>query len=381
VRSTKSLAFLLALISALVLVVALPAVSSDAAGDCAVTIGVEAPLGGRVAVLGREQVAFARLAVQHDNEANGTDISLVQGDTQLNVSRAIRVTRQFISNSRIVAVVGPAGTQEVQAVGPLFARAGIGFITGSATSASLTTSGKNPTLFRVVARDNLQGTQDARYIVSHLKPKKLMIIDDQEAYSTDLVSTMISVFKKARIAVDHESVSQQQTNFARLVHKVMPPVGIVILPWVIADNAERFGRQLARAHRRAVLFGTDGTQSSAFTIPGSYVSAVGPDIRAIPADATIAAAAAKAYPNFGTFGPPVYAATQVVDDAIASVCKSGQTPSRGSVLAAIKATNEANSILGLPIRFDARGDMIGAKWFLFKIDRAHKYQMVTTPTR
>ena len=151
---------------------------------------------------------------------------------------------------------------------------------------------------------------------------------------------------------------------------------------MIAGNAERFGMvQLARAHRRVVLFGTDGIQSSAFTIPGSYVSAFGPDIRAIPADATIAAAAAKAYPNFGTFGPPVYAATQVVDDAIASVCKSGQTPSRGSVLAAIKATNEANSILGLPIRFDARGDMIGAKWFLFKIDRAHKYQMVTTPTR
>ena len=319
--------------------------------------------------------------MQRDNEANGTDISLVQGDTLLNVSRAIRVTRQFISNSRIVAVVGPAGTPEVEAIGPLFARAGTGFITGSATNASLTTSGKNPTFFRVVARDNLQGMQDARYIVSHLKPKKLMIIDDQEVYSTDLVSTMISVFKKARIAVDHESVSQRQTNFARLVRKVMPPIGVVVLPWLTAGNAERFGRQLARAHRRAVLFGTDGIQSSAFTIPGSYVSAFGPDIRAIPADATIAAAAAKAYPNFGTFGPPVYAATQVVDDAIASVCKSGQTPSRDRVLAAIKATNEATSILGLPIRFDARGDMIGAKWFLFKIDRAHKYQMVTTPTR
>ncbi|HET7052028.1 MAG TPA: hypothetical protein VFI54_27410, partial [Solirubrobacteraceae bacterium] len=152
-------------------------------------------------------------------------------------------------------------------------------------------------------------------------------------------------------------------------------------PWQVAVNAEQFGRQLARAHRKAVLFGTDGIQSSAFTIPGSYVSAFGPDIRAIPADRPIAAAAARRFPNFGTFGPPVYAATHVVDGAIASVCRSGETPSRGNVLAAIKATKEATSILGLPVRFDAHGDLIAAKWFLFKIDRAGKYRMVTTPKR
>jgi hypothetical protein len=77
----------------------------------------------------------------------------------------------------------------------------------------------------------------------------------------------------------------------------------------------------------------------------------------------------------------VYAATDVLDEAIASVCNSGQTASRSNVLAAVKATNEPTSILGEPIKFDSHGELIGAHWFLFKIDRAHRYRMLTTRTQ
>ncbi len=343
---------------------------------CVASVGIEAPITGSVAVLGDEQLAFAQLAVVRDNAVNKTNIKLVQGDTQLMPAQATTVTQQFISNPKIVAVVGPAGSQEVAAVGPLFGRAGMGFITGSATNPDLT-NGKNPTFFRVVSRDDLQGPQDAHYIVNNLHPKALMIVDDQEVYSTGLVKAMLPVFKQAGISVDHESVSQKVTDFSSLVSKVSGNTSVVVLPWQVAANGEQFGKNLAEQHKKAVIFGTDGMQSSSFTIPGSYVSAFGPDIKAIPADAAIAAAAKAKYPKYGTFGPPVYAATHVVDQAIASVCKSGQTPSRSNVLAAIKATNEPRSILGQPIKFDSHGDLIGAKWFLFKIDSKGQYKMLT----
>ena len=291
-----------------------------------------------------------------DNTANKTKISIVQGDTQLNPAQATTVTQQFTSNSKIVAVVGPAGSQEVEAVGPLMARAGMAFISGSATAAALTT-GKYPTFFRVVSNDSVQGPQDANYIVKNLHPKALMIVDDQEAYSTGLVSAMVPVFKAAGIKVDHESVSQKLTDFSSLVAKVTPTTSVVVLPWQIAANAQQFGRNLAQQHKKAVIFGTDGLFSpGTFTIPGSYVSSFGPDITAIPADAAIAAAAKAKFGSFGTFGPPVFAATHVIDEAIASVCKSGQTPSRANVLAAIKKTNEPTTILGQPIKFDSHGD-------------------------
>jgi hypothetical protein len=46
------------------------------------------------------------------------------------------------------------------------------------------------------------------------------------------------------------------------------------------------------------------------------------------------------------------------------------------VLAAIKSTNEATTILGQPISFDAHGDMLNARFFLFKINSAGKYQLI-----
>src|ERR1700731_3120758 len=98
--------------------------------SCVTSIGMEGPLTGQVAFLGQEQLHFAQLALAMDNTANKTKISLVQGDTQLTPSIATTVTQQLTSNTKIVAVVGPAGSQEVKAIGPLMARAGLAFISG-----------------------------------------------------------------------------------------------------------------------------------------------------------------------------------------------------------------------------------------------------------
>jgi len=344
--------------------------------SCVSTIGMEGPLTGPVAFLGQEQLHFAQLALARDNLANHTKISMVQGDTQLNPAQATTVTQQFTSNSKILAVVGPAGSQEVEAVGPLFARAGMGFISGSATAVALTT-GKYPTFFRTVSKDSVQGPQDANYIVKNLHPKALMIVDDQEAYSTGLVSAMVPVFKAAGIKVDHESVSQKVTDFSSLVAKVTTDTKVVVLPWQVAANAQQFGRNLAQQHKKALIFGTDGLYDpKSFTISGSYVSTFGPDITAMPADAAIAAAAKAKYGSFGTFGPPTFAATHVIDQAIAAVCKSGQTPSRANVLAAIKKTDEPATILGQPVKFDSHGDLVNGKFFLFKLDSAGKSRRV-----
>jgi len=352
--------------------------SSAATTACVASTGMEGPLTGPVASLGQEQLHFAELAVSMDNAANHTNISLVQGDTQLTPSIATTVTQQFTSNTKIVAVVGPAGSQEVEAVGPLMARAGLAFISGSATAAALTT-GKYPTFFRVVSKDSVQGPEDANYIVNNLKPKALMIVDDQEAYSTGLVSAMMPIFQAAGIKVDHESVSQKVTDFSSLVAKVTPETSVVVLPWQIAANAQQFGKDLAQEHKNAVIFGTDGLFSpGTFEISGSYVSSFGPDITGIAADAAIVAAAKAKYGSFGTFGPPVFAAQHVVDEAIASVCKAGQTPSRANVLAAIKQTNEPTSILGQAIQFDSNGDLVNGKFFLFKINSAGSYLLNST---
>jgi len=344
--------------------------------SCNATIEIEAPITGPVAFLGQEQLHFAQLAVSNDDAANKTKITLAQGDTQLNPALATTVTRQATANSAIVGVVGPAGSQEVIAAGPLMARGGLGFISASATNVTLT-QGTYPTFFRVVSNDGVQGPQDAHYIINNFHPKTVMIVDDEEAYSTGLVGFMMPVFQAAGVKVTHLSVSQKVTDFSSLVAKITPQTSVVVLPWQIASNAEQFGRNMAQQHKHAIIFGTDGLYDPKnFTIPGSYVSSFGPDITAIPADASLVSQETALHGSFGTFGPPMYAATHVLDEAIHSVCMGGHAPTRANVLAAIKATNESTSILGGAISFNAHGDNAHGQFYLFKIDSAGKYHLV-----
>ncbi|HEY4825743.1 MAG TPA: branched-chain amino acid ABC transporter substrate-binding protein [Solirubrobacteraceae bacterium] len=357
--------------------------SSGSSKSCTASIAIEGPFTGPVAQVGLEQLHFAQLAVANDNAANHTNVTLAQDDTQLTPSLAVSKAQSIIA-SNAVASIGPAGSQEVEAVGPLFGKAGMAFVSGSATLPALTSSGKNPTFFRVVPDDNVQGPQDANYAINHFHPKAVLIIDDDEAYSQGLVNVMVPILKKAGVSVDHQTLNGTDTG-ATLAAAIKSLVtshltaadGVVFLPWQTATNAQMFGQDAKQAGKTTILFGTDGTNSpSQFNIPNSYVSAFGPDISGSTSalDKSIVSGVAK-YGPYGPFGVPTYEAADVVMKAIASVCKSGQTPSRSNVLAAIKTTNipAAANPLGVPVAFAAGGNLAGDTGYLFKINSAGKY--------
>jgi ABC-type branched-subunit amino acid transport system substrate-binding protein len=126
-----------------------------------------------------------------------------------------------------------------------------------------------------------------------------------------------------------------------------------------------------KAGKKAVVFGSDGSFSADFKTPGAYVSAFAPDINGIPAAAAVAEAFTAKYGKFGTFGPPTYVAAQTILQAAQRACTtSGASADRAGVLAELPNTNIAGSILGGDIKFDAKGDVDGAKFYIFKIDEA-----------
>jgi branched-chain amino acid transport system substrate-binding protein len=357
--------------------------ASTASTGCTTSIAIEGPFTGPVAQLGLEQLHFAQLAVADDNAANGTHVTLDQDDTQLTPSIAVTKTEAIIASSA-VAAVGPAGSQEVEAVGPVFGKAGIAFISGSATLPALASSGKNPTFFRVVPDDNVQGPQDANYVINHLKPKAVLIIDDDEAYSQGLVKVMTPILQKAGNKVNHQTYNGTDTGAtlanalsSLVTSQLNPTETVTMLPWQTAANAQQFGLDAQQQHKTTILFGTDGTDSpTQFKIPGTYVSNFGPDISTSTStlDKSIVSGVAK-YGPYGAFGVPTYEATDVVMKAISSVCKAGQTPSRSNVLAAIKKTDipPADNPMGVTISFQPGGDLTGAPGYLFKINSKGTY--------
>ena len=351
-----------------------PATTASSVAACTSgQIGFLGPLTGPVAFLGKEQGNWAKYSLDRFNAANGTHFTLLQGDTQLNPKLALTVGTKFAANASLLVTVGPAGSQEVIAVGPLFKRKGLPYISASATNATLT-QGKYPTFSRVVGSDTAQGRSDALFMVNKLHAKKVVIIDDQEAYSTGLAASASAVLKANHVSVQRESVNQKVTDFSSLVTKVPDDAKVVFLPWQVAANGQLFAEQMTEQGKTAKIFGSDGLDSGDFTTTGAYVSSFARDIHGLPGTAAVISAYNKKYgTKWSTFGPPSYMSVQVAATAYKAACADG-TATRAELLKDIRAVKIPHSILGITVSFDKHGDVPAAKFYVSQIqgDGSHK---------
>jgi branched-chain amino acid transport system substrate-binding protein len=340
---------------------------AKASADCKASIGVMTVLTGAAGPQGREQLHWAQLATDQFNQENGTHFKIVEGDDQLEPAQGATVAQQFASNKDIVAIVGPESDGVVRSAGPILARAGLAMVSESATSSDLT-DGTYPTFYRVIAPDSAQGGQDAQYMMDNLGVKKVFIIDDQSSYSKGIVDEVVPKLKDGGVSVQQDSVSQNNTDYSSLVSKVGDDTDVVFLPWMLAANAQQFGKQMQEQGKKAAIFGTDGVFSpSDFSIDGSFISTFSPDIANDPQHADLVKEFKKRYGQFGAFGLPAYPATNAVLTAIKSICDKGETPAPKNVNEAVKNVNVENSILGQPIRFEPNGELKNAKFYVYTI--------------
>jgi len=360
--------------------------TTSAAGSAScsgtVSLGMMAPITGPAGSIGSDQLHWAEFYVTQWNadSSNSPKLKLVQGDTQLDPSKASTVAQQFASNKSIVGIIGPAGSDEVEAVAPILKKAGLAFASGSATRVSLTDGKWRGFFYRNVPNDGVQGPTDADYMAAKLGVKSgdsVMIVDDQESYSTGLADIVGKELKAKGVKVDRESVSQKATDFSSLVAKVGSDTKVVFLPFQVASEAQLFAQQLKAQGKTATLFGSDGTfDVSKFKADGSYISFFAPDVTTLPAAKNTVAAFHKQFPG-GTspFGAPNYVLAQIYATAISNICKNGGTPTRATVRAQLAKVDLTNTILGTPLRFTGNGDASGAKFHVFKIENG-KYVTV-----
>jgi branched-chain amino acid transport system substrate-binding protein len=359
-------------------------VTASTAASCTkpISIGMMAPITGPVASIGDDQLHWAQYFVStwNANKKNKVKLKLVQGDTQLQASLASTVGQQFASNKSILGIIGPAGSDEVQAAGPILKKAGLAFASGSATRVSLTSGADKGFFFRNVPNDGVQGPTDANFMLEKLGVKSgdtVMIVDDQESYSTGLADIAGQALTAKGVKVDRESVSQKATDFSSLIAKITGSVKVVFLPWQVASEAQLFAQQAKAQGKSAIIFGSDGTFDSKNFTAGNYVSFFAPDVTTIAADKAIVASFNKKFPG-GTspFGAPNYVLAQMYAQAATTACAAGHnTITRTSLRKAFAKVKLKTTILGTPISFTANGDLAGAKFHIFKIVNG-QYQTV-----
>ncbi len=332
------------------------------------------PITGGAAAIGGEQLHFAQLAVDTFNAQNKSSYSIVQGDTQLDPGQASTVAQQFVSNNAILGVVGPAGSQEVDAIGPVFDAAHLAFVSASATATELT-AGKYPTFFRTIPNDAVQGPTDAAFIREKLNAKNVVIVQEKTSYGQGLAASVGSALKSQGVAVTVVPVSKQQPDYSAVVTKVADDTDVVFATFQIAANTQVLATQLKQQGKKAVVFGSDGSFSADFNTAGAYVSSFAPDVKSVPAAAAVVKAYTAKYGDFATtYGPPTYVAAEAILQAAQRACQANGS-TRAAVLAQVKNTNITGSILGGTLKFTASGDVAGAKFYVFKIGTDGKPQL------
>lgn len=347
-----------------------PASDEGAAADgiCRGQIAVMAPITSGAGQVGQEQVNFAHLAVDDINAERGSEYSVVEFDTRLDAAAAAEQAELLAADSATIAVVGPSSSQEVAAVAATFAEAGLAFVSGAATRPDLT-DGSNPGFFRVVPTDAAQATTIADAIAGDLDAQRVVILEEQTDYGIGLATAVAQELTAAGVQVDVVAVEQDVDSFDAVVSGIPADTDVVLVTFQVGAKTQVVAEQLRSAGSQAVMFGSESSYWPDFTMPGSYVSALSPDITGIPEADGVIDRYTAAHGSFGPYGAPTYVAMQAVLDAAQRACESsGSSADRAAVLTELPNTVITGSILGRDIAFDARGDITNPEFAILTID-------------
>jgi branched-chain amino acid transport system substrate-binding protein len=352
------------------------------------SIGMLAPLTGGAGFIGQEQLSWAKLAINTLPKTMGLKVKLIPGDAPVEQgpSAAQTVAQKFIANKSMIGVIGGSTSGSVAATSKSFTQAGLAQISSSATRRTLT-KGDNQeatkSFFRVVPADDFQGPTDAKYMIDVLKAKNVVVFDFQEPYSQGLAGEVITALKAANVTVSTQSVDNKVTDFSNYVTKVPSDADVVFFPTQKPGDAQSFAQQLAEQGKKAKVFGGDGSNdSSAFKVPGSYVSNFAPQITSIAADKSLIAAWKKANPGkaVGSFGPPTYGAVQVMLLALKAACDKGHgsLAKRGAVVQNVRKISVKNWILGGTFSWSKANtnDPASGKFYIMQIQSDGSYKVV-----
>jgi ABC-type branched-subunit amino acid transport system substrate-binding protein len=342
-------------------------------------LGYGGPLSGPAQFLGDDQLNWEKLFIADWNKGKaipGVPKKLKRvkltipndglADGKLQSGPAATAARQVAADKKILGFVGFAGSNENLGGGPVFDRAHLAYVSGSATADNLTSTLKD--FFRVVPNNTKQAKAGVTYIVRKLKLKKgskVMIVDDGEAYGIGIADAAQKLFKAKHISVDREQVAESTSSSTADFHTVAQKattIGakLVYAPTQTATDSQTFVQLLHADGYKGGFMATDGSVSPGqYKYPGAYVSFFGPAITSINAKFRSAYKA-----RFGKssaddpFGAPSFVAAEMIGVAISQQCSAthGKKISRAAVVKKLKKVKLSNTILGYSMAFTNKAD-------------------------
>lgn len=354
--------------SALMLAVSF-AVSPAHAETKTIKIGVPGAHSGNLAAYGLPPLNAARLVVDYYNErggVNGMKVELLAQDDQCKPEMATNVATKLLSDGAVV-VMGHICSGPTFAALPTYSNTVL--MSPSSTVPELTTSGKFPTFFRTIAKDDDQAALAMQYAVDKLGAKRIAILHDQGDYGrgyAEYVKSMVEKDGRAEVIM-FEGITPGAIDYAPVIQRVGREKADVVIFGGYHPEASKLVTQMQKRRLKIPFISDDGVQLDAFikmagkSAEGVYAS--GPkDISANEWYKKAREMHIKEYGEEpGQFFYQAFAATQALLNAIE---KSGSTDT-DKIIKALR-TEYVDTPLG-KIRFNERGDAEGAGFSLYQV--------------
>jgi branched-chain amino acid transport system substrate-binding protein len=305
-------------------------------------IGFQGPLSGDNQQLGINEVNAVQLAIEQANAKNdlGFKLELVKSDDGGVADKAPAAAAALLQDPAVIGVVGPAFSGPTSATGKTYAAANMGLISGSATNATLTSSGFT-TFHRIVPTDGVEGAQASDWLAK--KFKKVYVVDDTQTYGKGVADVVEKSLKAKGVKVTRQGVAQTTQDYGAIAQAVTGSGAEALFYGGYDAQAALFAKALVAAGFKGLRMTGNGGKSSVFTSGsgaagnGWYFSCGCQDATTAPeAQAFNQAYTAKFNTPPSTYSPEAFDATNAMIQAIKDAVGKG-TPSRKSVEDAINA--------------------------------------------
>ncbi len=343
-----------------------------------VRIGAAGPFTGDLSKIGLDSLNAIQMAVDEANAEGGVGgrkIEVVVADDAGDPSKAVLVAEKLAMDRNVLGVVGPMNSSTVNAALPIYQRAGLVLISQSATNPSLTELGYR-VMHRICPRDDSQGPAAARFIVEEVGARNVYLIDDKSTYGQGLADQVAAALKQAGAKITRGQVAPDDRDFSPILTKVKPVApDLLYLALPNPAQAAALIKQAVGLGLEPKLMGGDGLKERDQLIAGAggaaegmFVTAIGRDIKDVPGAKGFIAKFEGKYGAMSIFSGQSYEATKILVAAMRKA--AGGDPAaltREGVLEAVHSTRGYQGILGFPISFDAKGDVVGASIYVFEV--------------
>jgi ABC-type branched-subunit amino acid transport system substrate-binding protein/serine/threonine protein kinase len=364
--------------------------SGSGASSVTVVIGVDAPLSGGLSSMGVGIRNSADLAARTANETRhvpGVNFEIKALDDGADPAKGGPNAARFVSDEKVLGVVGPLNSGVARTLVAPLARAGVVNVSPGNTDPVLTMgpdwaagtkSRPYSTYFRTIATDVDQGPFAARYLHGEAKKTKLYVIDDASAYGTALTSGFTAEFTKlGGTLVGTEQVDPAERAFAGLAERVRTSGADAVYFGGYYDTAAPLSQQLKQAGVNVPLMGGDGIFDQQYLTAnpkaeGDLATNIGVPPEESAAGLDFLSRYRKAgYPEAaGWYGPYAYDATWTLIEAVkAVVTANGGTLPRNAraKLPPAVARLAFDGVTGR-VAFDRHGDTVSRRLTVYAVN-------------